>query len=751
MKKITNPKQTQSNKRGFAARCASAIVCLALLLMGATAFAVAPGNDNFANAKVISGINIHDTGSSNVDATRQSGDPATVFYPKDNNRTPVGSNTVWFSWTAPATTNIVIRTGVPGGNIGDQSTFDTQLGVYTGSLGALNEIQSNEDGPSFDGQGGQALSEVQFAAVQGTVYHIMVSGFGDTSGTIELYLQAAGSSSGGSTLAITITGNGTVQRDPNQPVGGYANGTQVTLTAVPTGTNNTFITWGGDAAAFGSTNPITITMDTNKNVSAAFTTNGTGGTNFVLTIIKTPTVGSGTVTSLPRKVRYTNGEVVTVIARPTGRRTFLGWSGTDESSSDRTNHVTMTSDMTITAAFSSAPGPGPRPDRNAFTAIAGVYNGLFFDTAVSTNCSGYFTARVSKNGKFIVKINKAGKSGVGSGQFGTNGVGVATIGRAPGAINTVELRTDITGVDPAVTGTVTSTDCVATLEGDRVIFTSRNPSPIQGLYTFILPRASASGPQTNDVVTTNVVVSTNNIGQTNEMVVTNSTFVTNSIVTTNDIVSAPGHGFASLSVSKLGQAKIRGSLADGTKFNQSTTISTTGEIPLFVSLYRGQGLLIGWLSVTQNEVSGSPINWKRPAGGILFPDGIDADITVFGSRFDRTVNPFISLGSNAVVEINANDTGASTNDSRIIPVEFSNANTLVEKGTNTTNGLQIKLLPTGLVRGKFTSLVTGKTTLLQGAMVQNTNAAFGYFLSTARPGTIGTKGSFEVRNEPTVP
>ena len=52
MKKIMNPSQTETYKRGFTAKWASAIVCFALMLAGISAFAAPPANDNFANATV---------------------------------------------------------------------------------------------------------------------------------------------------------------------------------------------------------------------------------------------------------------------------------------------------------------------------------------------------------------------------------------------------------------------------------------------------------------------------------------------------------------------------------------------------------------------------------------------------------------------------------------------------------------------------------------------------------------------------
>jgi len=68
------------------------------------------------------------------------------------------------------------------------------------------------------------------------------------------------------TLTVNSTGNGSVTLNPAG--GTYDQGTVVTLTAVPNG-SDTFTSWSGDLS--GSTNPTTITMNTNKTVTATFT------------------------------------------------------------------------------------------------------------------------------------------------------------------------------------------------------------------------------------------------------------------------------------------------------------------------------------------------------------------------------------------------------------------------------------------------------------------------------------------------
>jgi uncharacterized repeat protein (TIGR02543 family) len=71
------------------------------------------------------------------------------------------------------------------------------------------------------------------------------------------------------TLTITIDGQGSVIKEPNQTA--YAYNTVVQLTAVPD-TNWVFSNWSGDLT--GNKNPDTITMNSNKTVTAHFIQGG---------------------------------------------------------------------------------------------------------------------------------------------------------------------------------------------------------------------------------------------------------------------------------------------------------------------------------------------------------------------------------------------------------------------------------------------------------------------------------------------
>jgi beta-glucanase (GH16 family) len=131
---------------------------------------VAPANDNFANATVISGTSATVTGS-NIAATKEAGEP--------NHAGDPGGSSVWWAWTAPADGTVSIDT--------HGSNFDTVLGVYTGSsVSTLTAVPggSNDDDPA----GGTTTSAVSFAVTAGTTYWIAVDGHGGATGAITLNL-----------------------------------------------------------------------------------------------------------------------------------------------------------------------------------------------------------------------------------------------------------------------------------------------------------------------------------------------------------------------------------------------------------------------------------------------------------------------------------------------------------------------------------------------------------------------------------
>jgi hypothetical protein len=141
---------------------------LLVVLLIVPSAAAAPINDSFANAIPLAGATVVTNGS-NVGASKEPGEP--------NHAGDAGGKSVWWLWTAPFTGSVVIHTG--------GSTFDTLLGVYTGSsVSSLTLVAANDQDP-LDPLGGDT-SRVKFNVTAETIYAIAVDGFAGASGTILL-------------------------------------------------------------------------------------------------------------------------------------------------------------------------------------------------------------------------------------------------------------------------------------------------------------------------------------------------------------------------------------------------------------------------------------------------------------------------------------------------------------------------------------------------------------------------------------
>ncbi|MBF0456629.1 MAG: hypothetical protein HQK99_01890 [Nitrospirae bacterium] len=168
--------------------------------------------------------------------------------------------------------------------------------------------------------------------------------------------------SGASTLTVTKsgTGTGTVSSSPTGISCGttcsytYTTGTSVILTATPD-TGNSFTGWTGCDST--STTHCTVSVSSNKTVSAIFSTGSTSP--YILTVTKSGS-GTGTVTSSPTGIScgttcnntYLSGTFVTLTAAPDTGSSFTGWSGCDTTSGTQCTAL-MSLNRTVSATFTS--------------------------------------------------------------------------------------------------------------------------------------------------------------------------------------------------------------------------------------------------------------------------------------------------------------------------------------------------------------------------------------------------------------
>jgi hypothetical protein len=133
--------------------------CAALLLGAATAFAQSPPeNDNFADRTVLTGSSLTFTGTLAA-ATFEPLEPTGAY-------APTGGGSVWWSWTAPTDSRVVIEI------IPTPFTTNAELEVYAGAvLYALNLVDQN----MFGFPPGRYVS---FMAYSTNTYQFRVGGIG---------------------------------------------------------------------------------------------------------------------------------------------------------------------------------------------------------------------------------------------------------------------------------------------------------------------------------------------------------------------------------------------------------------------------------------------------------------------------------------------------------------------------------------------------------------------------------------------
>lgn len=141
-------------------------------------------------------------------------------------------------------------------------------------------------------------------------------------------------------LTVNTNGSGTVHRNPTNMV--VPQGAVVTLTAIPS-TNWMFDFWSGDAT--GSTNPINVTMDRDKTITANFSPIP----SYTLTVMVS---GQGTVD--PPGGIYPSNTMVSLTATPASGWVFSRWTGSVTGSTNPVT-ITMNGNKTVTAVFVQPP------------------------------------------------------------------------------------------------------------------------------------------------------------------------------------------------------------------------------------------------------------------------------------------------------------------------------------------------------------------------------------------------------------
>jgi uncharacterized repeat protein (TIGR02543 family) len=257
------------------------------------------------------------------------------------------------------------------------------------------------------------------------------------------------------TLTTATSGTGTVTAG-----GTYPYSTVRTMTATP-GTGQQFTGWSG--AATGTTNPINITVDSNKTLTATF-----APINYTLT---TATSGSGSITA---GGSYPYGTVRSITATPGTGQTFTGWSGAATGTTNPVN-VTIDANKTLMATFTPinytistavAPAAGGSVSGSgtyaygstaSFTATPATgYSFTGFSGAITsaTNPSTLtVTGNATVTANYTINSYTLTTSTTGTGTGSVSGGGTYTYGTNASATATPAAGSTFTGWTNAATGT----------------------------------------------------------------------------------------------------------------------------------------------------------------------------------------------------------------------------------------------------------------------------------------------------------
>ncbi len=248
----------------------------------------------------------------------------------------IAYNPAYSDWAESAPINLQVwpiyplDAGTPGGGTVSATPFPYTSNLYlSNSVVTLTATPSN--GWSFMGWSGAGLD-----GTQTNVASVLMSGLAQVQAVF------------GTSLNLFTNGQGQILADP--PVGPYAYGSTVQLTALPE-PGYYFFGWAG--AVTGSEDPVWVQTTDATGITALF---GVLKTNEVaLTVLAGD---GGQVAVSPGQTVFTNGDTVILTAVPGTNYLFAGWGG-DASGTQNPLVLQLDQSEQITATFTFEPSTNP--------------------------------------------------------------------------------------------------------------------------------------------------------------------------------------------------------------------------------------------------------------------------------------------------------------------------------------------------------------------------------------------------------
>jgi YVTN family beta-propeller protein len=251
-------------------------------------------------------------------------------------------------------------------------------------------------GSTFAGWSGECNGTGTCSVTVGS--NINVTATFTTNPSVLLSVAVGGSGSG------AVTSNPSGINCPGACSAGYAQGSQVVLTAAPA-SGSTFAGWNG--AGCSGTSLCTVTMSAAENVSATFT-----AVTETLTVAEAGN-GAGQVTSSPSGITcsagsnqctapFAVGTQVTLTPSASAGSSFAGWSG--GCGGTTTCVVTMSAAQSVTATFNVI------PSFMLSVAPSGAGSGTVTSTPPGINCGGTCTASFQSGNQVALSATAASGS-----------------------------------------------------------------------------------------------------------------------------------------------------------------------------------------------------------------------------------------------------------------------------------------------------------------------------------------------------
>jgi len=274
------------------------------------------------------------------------------------------------------------------------------------------------------------------------------------------------------------------------------------------------------------------------------------------------------------------GSTYTLRAQPGPGQVFAGWDGVPGIAEWPILNFVMSPNLTLVAKFAAS----------SFPATPSHYSGLMADpNGVQPESAGYVAVTIRHSGTFSGKVMVAGAHYGFVGQLNSTGDALLTLRGRLAAPLTISLHVDMTNGTDQLAGTVSDGAWTAEVAANRNVFSSRlNPAPQTGLRSFTLEQAD----------------------------------------------SAPGATADGTSrISPAGNVTVRGKLGDGQRFATSSVLAKNGDLPFYLTLHRGNEVVIGWLNfpATTEPAAGGSVVWLN-TGSNAFARSLQVSFSSASSR-----------------------------------------------------------------------------------------------------------------------